>query len=85
MEPVHNSMINGIYVTLRNTICVIVKMKKVCRKAKIRNRYNQIPNLTWNTIWKMTKTKEDTTLKRASRSASSQALITLLQATDKKA
>ena len=24
---------------------------KVERKAKIRNRYNQVPYLTWNTIW----------------------------------
>ena len=31
---------------------------KVKRKAKIRNRYNQIPHLTRDTIWESDKTKE---------------------------
>ena len=28
---------------------------KVRKKAKFRNRYNQVPHLTWDTIWKSDK------------------------------
>ena len=34
---------------------------KVERKAKIRCRYNQVPYLTWNTIWESDKAQENTT------------------------
>ena len=36
---------------------------KVSNGAKIRNRYNQVPHLTQDTNWKVTKSKLDTTNK----------------------
>ena len=51
------------------------------KKAKIRNRYNQVPHLTRDTIWESEKNKETT----HKRSALSQEVITRLQGTDKTA
>ena len=34
---------------------------KVCKGAKIRNRYNQVPHLTQDTNWKVTNSQLDTT------------------------
>ena len=48
---------------------------KVKKKAKIRNRYNQVPHLTQDTIRESDKTQEKITHKRAKRSALSQAGI----------
>ena len=45
------------------------KLKKVKRKAILRNRYNQVPHLTQDTIWESDKTQENTTHKRAKRPA----------------
>ena len=41
-------------------------------KAKIRNRYNQVPHLAQGTAWESDKTHENTTYKRANRSVLSQ-------------
>ena len=38
---------------------------KIRKKAKIRNPYDQIPHLTQDTIWKLTKRQENITYKRA--------------------
>ena len=39
------------------------------KKAKIRNRYNQVTNLTWKTIWESSKrTQENITHKGDNRS-----------------
>ena len=44
--------------------------RKVRKKAHIRNRYNQIPHLTNDTIWESKKkTQENITHKRAKKSA----------------
>ena len=40
---------------------------KIRKKAMIRNRYNQAPNLTQNTTWKSDKTQENITNKRGMR------------------
>ena len=52
------------------------------RKAKIRDRYNQVPHLTHTPYGKVTKTQENTTQKRAKRSTLSKQVITRLQVTD---
>ena len=38
-------------------------MNKVRKAAKIRNRYNQVPHLTQDTTWEVTKTQLNTTNK----------------------
>ena len=43
--------------------------RKVRKKAHIRNRYNQIPHLTNDTIWESEKTQENITHKRAKKTA----------------
>ena len=48
---------------------------KVRKKAKIRNRYNQVPHLTQDTIEKKDKTQENINHKRAKRSTLSQQVI----------
>ena len=45
---------------------------KVRKKAKIRNRYNQVPHLIRDTIWESDKTQENITYRGAKRSAHSQ-------------
>ena len=45
------------------------RVLKVKKKAKIRNQYNQEPQLTKDTIWESDKTQENITHKRAKRSA----------------
>ena len=45
---------------------------KVIKKANIRNRTNQVPRLTQDTIWESDKTQENITHKRAKRSAVTQ-------------
>ena len=52
---------------------------KVRKKAKIRARYNQVPHLTQDTIWKVTKTQENITSKSGKRSALSQEVTTKLK------
>ena len=51
---------------------------KVKQRAKTRNRYNQVPQLTRDTIWESDKIQENTTYKNAKRSALSQQVITHL-------
>ena len=53
------------------------------KKAKIRNRYNQVPHLTRDTIWESDKTQENIKHKSAKRSARAQQVITRLRGTDK--
>ena len=50
-------------------------------KAKISNRYNQVPHLTWGTICEMKKIQENMTHRRPIL----QLVITRLQGTDKAA
>ena len=40
---------------------------KVSKKAKIRNRYNQVPHLTHDTTWESDKTQRNTTDKRGKK------------------
>ena len=49
--------------------------------AKISNRYNQIPYLTWNTICKRDRTTRNHNTQKTKRSALSQQVITRLQGT----
>ena len=51
---------------------------KVKQRAKTRNQYNQVPQLTRDTIWESDKIQENTTHKRSKRSALSQQVITCL-------
>ena len=51
---------------------------KVKHRAKPRNRYNQVPQLTRDTILESDKIHENTTQKRAKRSALSQQVIKCL-------
>ena len=51
---------------------------KVKQRAKTRNRYNQVPQLTGDTIWESDKIQENTTHMRAKRSALSQPVIICL-------
>ena len=66
--------------------CLVMldKTGKVERTATIRNRFNQVPYLTLNTIWESDKStaQENTTHKRAKRSAISQQVIPKLQGKD---
>ena len=47
-------------------------LRKVRKKAKVRNQYNKTPQLTQDTIWESDKTQEDMTNKRAMRLGLSQ-------------
>ena len=38
---------------------------KVKKKAKVRNRYNQVPDLSWDTIWESEKIQGSITHTRA--------------------
>ena len=60
---------------MRQSACLI-KLRKM---AKIRNRNNQIPHMTQDTIWESDKTQEHITYKRAKRSAPFQQAPTRLQ------
>ena len=51
----------------------------------IRNRYKQVPHLTWETIWVSDKTQESTTHKKAKTPVLSQQATTGLQREDKTA
>ena len=53
--------------------------KKVSKKAKIRNRYNQVPHLTQDTSLESEKTQYNITHKRAMRLALSQQVTTRVQ------
>ena len=55
----------------------------VRKKTKIRNRYNQVPHLTPDTVWESDKTQENITCRRAKRSTLSQQVTIRLQGTDK--
>ena len=59
-------------------------MSKVKKKAKVRNRYNQVPHKTQDTVWygKVTKMQENITYKGAKRSALSKQVTTRLQEID---
>ena len=52
-----------------------IKIKKVSKVAKIRNRYNQVPHLTQDTNGKVTNSQK-TPQTRAKRSALSQQVTT---------
>ena len=41
--------------------CLLVKIRKQSKGAKIRNRYNLVPHLTEDTNWKVTNSHLDTT------------------------
>ena len=60
-------------------------IRKVSKKAKIRNWYNQVPHLTLDTTWESDKTQENIIYQRAKRSALYQQVITRLQEPGKKA
>ena len=80
------SCLTDIKNTLQNIVMEFMGgMVKLGREAKIKNRYNQVTHLTRNAIWESDKTQENTTLKRAKRSAISQQVITRLQGMDKTA
>ena len=61
-----------------------VRIVKVRKTAKIRNRYNQVPHLTKDTTWESSKTTI-TSQTRAKRSALSEQVTTMQQWTDAKA
>ena len=58
-----------------------ISVQQIERKAKTRNRCNQVPYLTRNTIWEVTKTQENTIRKNGKRSALYQQVTTRLQGT----
>ena len=58
---------------------------KISKKAKIRNRYNQVQHLTQDTTCESDKTQENITYRRTKRLALSKQVTTRLQLTDKKA
>ena len=49
-------------------LLILDKYNKVGKEAKIRNRYNQVPHLTQDTVRENDKTQENITYKRAKRS-----------------
>ena len=61
------------FISEQDTFLLRIKVRK---KAKIRNRYNDIPHLTQDTIWESDKTQENITYKRAKRPALSQQVTT---------
>ena len=63
-----------------------IVLEQVKKKAKVRNRYNQVPHLIQDTVWygKVTKTHENITYKGAKRSALSQQVTMWLQEIDVK-
>ena len=58
------------------------ELLKVRKRAKIRNRYNQIPHLTRDNVWESDKTQETITYRRAKRLVISQQVALRLQGTD---
>ena len=46
---------------MRQAACLVVKIRKV---AKTRNGYNQVPHLTQDTTWAVTKTQVNITNKQ---------------------
>ena len=60
-----------------------LRLREVRKKAKIRNRCNQLQHLAQDTIWESDKTQENITQTRAKRSALSQQVTTRLKGTDK--
>ena len=40
-----------LFTALLNLKCLVFEEYKVGKKAKIRNRYNQVPHLTRDTVW----------------------------------
>ena len=68
--------------TIQRNIMSTKYWLKVRNKAKIKNRYNQIPHLTQDTIWESEKTQENITYKEAKRSVLFQQVATRLQGTD---
>ena len=61
---------------------VLYPLIKVRKKANIRNRYNQAPHLTQDTVWESDKTQENITYKGEKRYHLSQQVTTRLQGTD---
>ena len=77
IENTHNSRTARYYILIK--LCIRMNNVKVKEKEKYRNPYNQIPHLTQDTKWESDKTQENTTYKRAKRSALSQQVTTWLQ------
>ena len=55
-------------IIILSDLLILDKYNKVGKKAKIRNRYNQVPHLTQDTVRESDKTQENITYKRAKRS-----------------
>ena len=70
-----NGSIKKLHIVVRVRVNVQYTFK--VKKAKIRNRYNQVAHLTWDTIQKSDKCT------RKNRTQESQYVITRLQGTDK--
>ena len=64
-------------------LTVLVRVEQIRKKAKIRNRYNQVPHLTQNTLWESDKITINVIYRSAYRSALSQQVTTRLQDTDR--
>ena len=86
---VHHKIYCRKFVTLSNQtsrcICknafIVVYDVKVRSKAKIGNRYNQLPTLTYDAIWEYDKIQENIAYKRPKRSVLSQQMTSRLQGT----
>ena len=74
-------IINILYnVSFSNNLKLSFQFYKVERRAKIRNRYNQVPHLTQETTCESDKnTEANTTYKRVKRLALSQQVTTRLR------
>ena len=64
---------------------VVVKVMKVRKEEQIRNRYNQVPNMTQDTIWESDKNTRKKMHSREPRGQHFTHQVTImLQRTDKK-
>ena len=63
-----NQLFQDLYIDSMMTFLKVINLvNKVSKGAKIRNRYNQVPHLTRDTIGKVTNSQLDTTNRRAQR------------------
>ena len=79
----HIIRVNKVVLNLHQFVTIINGFIKVGKKANIRNRYNQVPDMTQDTVWESDNTQENITYRRAKKSSLSQQVTTRLNDVDK--
>ena len=81
----YSSYLDFTWITSARVEFLSLIVVKGSKETKIRNRYNQVPQLTQDTTWESDKNMKKITYKRAKRLALSQQVTIRLQLSDKKA